>query len=212
MSMLGVSFLNELSSRHPILENPGALLGQMRDKVKGALHQTQKARQPQDGMDLALLAIDKRTLELRYSGANNPLILIRKAGMPPEVETENPKALATDSLQADGMALHEIKADKMPIGIYIREKPFSNTRVQLLPGDRLYTFSDGFKDQWGGPNGETFKSKRFKELLLRMAPMPPQQQKNILHQALIDWMGTRYTQVDDVLVLCVTVPDLPAGG
>ncbi len=183
MSMLGVSFLNEIVSAKS-LDNAGEILSRLRDKVKKSLHQTDVNSVSQDGMDVAFYIINTETLELQYSGAYNPLFIVRKNQ---EVE------------------LIEIKADRQPIAIFMREKEFSSYNIQLQKGDCLYTFSDGYADQFGGQKGQKFKLKNFKQILLDIYDLPMKEQKQILKSTLEDWMGNTHEQLDDILVLGVRV-------
>ena len=127
MSIMGVSFLNEiLSIRGPVKSS--RILNLLRERVMKALHQRGHELENKDAMDMALCIFNPKTMELQYSGANNPLYHIRKK------------------------VLTEIKADKMPVGINaIEEESFTNHSLQLKPGDIVYIFSDGFADQFGGP-------------------------------------------------------------
>jgi serine phosphatase RsbU (regulator of sigma subunit) len=183
MSMLGVSFLNEIVSAKS-LDNAGEILNRLRDKVKKSLHQTDVNSVSQDGMDIAFYIINTETLELQYSGAYNPLFIVRK-----NQEAE----------------LIEIKADRQPIAIFMREKEFSSYNIQLQKGDCLYTFSDGYADQFGGKKGQKFKLKNFKQILLDIYDLPMKEQKQILKSTLENWMGNAHEQLDDILVLGVRV-------
>lgn len=183
MSMLGVSFLNEIVSAKS-LDNAGEILNRLRDKVKKSLHQTDVNSASQDGMDVAFYIINTETLELQFSGAYNPLFIVRK-----NKEAE----------------LIEIKADRQPIAIYMREKDFSSYNIQLQKGDCLYTFSDGYADQFGGLKGQKFKLKNFKQILLDIYDLPMKEQKQILDDTLKNWMGDKHEQLDDILVLGVRV-------
>ncbi|MFC2087913.1 tetratricopeptide repeat protein, partial [Bacteroidota bacterium] len=143
MSMLGVSFLNEIVNR---LENPEShiILNQLRNTVKTTLDQRGKEGEAKDGMDIALTILDIKNMKGEYSGAYNPMYIYRKG------EEE----------------VIEFKADKMPIGIYHKEKEsFTKNEFNLKPGDTIYTFSDGYVDQFGGEHGRKFMSKPFKRLL-----------------------------------------------
>ncbi len=97
----------------------------------------------QDGMDIAICVIDKQISSLTFSGAFNPLCLIRDS----EVIT--------------------IPADRMPVGISSKsDDPFTNHKIDIKKGDKIYLFSDGFHDQFGGMNNKKLKSGPFKKLLL----------------------------------------------
>jgi len=180
MSMLGVSFLNEIVNRHDIT-SANAILNQLRTDVKKTLGQEGKEGEAKDGMDLALCIVDLEKLKLQYAGAYNPFYLYRNN------------------------ELIEIKADRMPIGIYINEKEtFSNHEIELQKGDVFYIFSDGFQDQFGGEDGSKFKTKNFKKLLLEIHQKPMEEQHKLLEETIDDWRG-RWEQVDDIIVMGVRV-------
>ncbi|MGE4287289.1 MAG: tetratricopeptide repeat protein [Salinivirgaceae bacterium] len=180
MSMLGISFLNEIIQRETELSCSN-ILNKLRENVIASLRQTGKVGEAKDGMDLTIIIIDKNTQSLQYSGAYNPLLLIRQG------------------------ELIQYKADKMPIGISDKsENPFSNQEIQLAKNDTLYLFSDGYVDQFGGPDNSKFKSKPFKELLLSIQSEPMQKQHQILDQTLESWKGTG-EQIDDILVVGIRI-------
>jgi len=131
-----------------------------------------------DGMDMALCVIDPSKKKLHYAGAYNPLILIR------------------------GQELIQYKADKLPIGSVEGDimPKFTNHEIEIQEGDCLYMFSDGYPDQFGGPKGKKFMSKRFRELLFDIHEKPIDEQEKILDQTLKDWMGDT-EQIDDILVI-----------
>ncbi|UCG28538.1 MAG: SpoIIE family protein phosphatase, partial [Bacteroidales bacterium] len=157
------------------------ILNELRAHVIKSLRQTGKEGESKDGMDIALCIIDTENMELEFSGANNPLLLVRN-----------------EELQV-------FKGDKMPIGIHHRAKePFNLHTINLQEGDILYTHSDGYVDQFGGPEGKKFMSKKFKELLVEIHKKDMQEQKSILENTLMDWMKNT-EQVDDVLVMGVRI-------
>ncbi len=101
--------------------------------------------------------------------------------------------------------LIEIKGDRMPIGIYIKElTPFTNNEIQVQPGDIIYIFSDGYVDQFGGEKGKKFKSKSFKELLFSIHNKTMEEQKIFLDKTIEDWRGN-LEQVDDILVIGIRI-------
>jgi serine phosphatase RsbU (regulator of sigma subunit) len=175
MSMLGISLLNELIMNEG-MNNPGDILNSLRQRLKMYLKQTGKIDESKDGMDMALIVINPNTFEVKYAGANNPIYIIR------------------DRL------LTEYKAIKNPIGIYLNEQDFRSETIQLQKGDRIYMFSDGYIDQFGGENGYKLKSGKFKELLLALHTKPMDEQKQMLDKAFNAWRG-KYDQVDDILIL-----------
>jgi serine phosphatase RsbU (regulator of sigma subunit) len=103
-------------------------------------------------------------------------------------------------MRNENYELTQIKPDKMPIGIYIKNNPFTYNEVQLIKDDSLYIFSDGYIDQFGGDKGSKFMTKRFKQLLLSVQAKPMEEQKEILDKNIEEWKnGTE--QVDDILVI-----------
>lgn len=177
MSMLGTAFLNEIINKEEKI-TADEILNQLRDHVVESLHQTGDSDEAKDGMDMALCVIDHEANELHFSGAFNPLYLIRNN------------------------EITEYKADKMPIGIYLkaRDDKFSSETIKLKPNDTFYMFSDGYVDQFGGEKRKKFMSKNFKELLLRIKDENMPKQKEILNTTIEEWM-INTEQVDDILVI-----------
>ena len=175
MSIMGVSFLNEiLSTRGPVKSS--RILNLLRERVMKALHQKGHELENKDAMDMALCVFNPKTLELQYSGANNPLYHIRKN------------------------VLTEIKADKMPVGINaIEEESFTNHSLQLKRGDIVYIFSDGYADQFGGPQNKKFKYGPLKELLIGISNQSMEKQRDELDRVITTWKGDEY-QIDDILI------------
>ncbi|TVR72593.1 MAG: hypothetical protein EA408_06545 [Marinilabiliales bacterium] len=181
MSMLGIAFLNEVVNKSPDDVTAAEILNQLREQVIASLHQTGKTGEAQDGMDISLFILDMENRNLEFAGANNPLLIIRNN------------------------ELIEIKGDKMPIGIHDRaNQPFTNHVVKLEDGDVIYTFSDGYQDQFGGPKGKKYMIKRLKQLLLDIHQKPMSEQVEILLMELEEWQGS-FERVDDIIVMGVRV-------
>ncbi|RLD75262.1 MAG: hypothetical protein DRJ10_15595 [Bacteroidetes bacterium] len=188
MSMLGISFLNEIIAEFNDEFKAATILNRMRQEVKKQLRQTSNNTEVKDGMDMALCAIDYDKMQVQFAGANNPLYIIRNID----------GKLASE--------IEEIKPDKMPIGVYLRElESFTNHVIDIKKGDLLYTFSDGFYDQFGGETGEKFKKRRFRELLLSVAHLSMKEQKAKIENTLANWMGDEHEQIDDITVIGVRV-------
>lgn len=179
MSVLGISFLNDILSKGRIYK-ANEILEKMRALVKRSFHQEDgKKVKASDGMDMAMCIINNETLEMDFAGANNPLFLIRNNN------------------------LIVLKATRSPIGNHPFEKPFENEELSLQKGDQIYMFSDGFIDQFGGNRGRKFLKKNFQRLLLHInkEKLPMEEEKDILSIALKEWQGNKYKQVDDILIL-----------
>jgi len=179
MSMLGVAFLNEIVNKDHITE-PDLILNQLREKVIQALQQQGLTGEARDGMDIAIICVDKAAKKLSFAGAYNPLIMIRNGEI---VETAG---------------------DKMPIGIYENMPPFRRHNIDIDKGDVFYMSSDGYEDQFGGLVGKKFKSKQFKQLLLEIHKQPMEKQKEVLEKSFEEWKGD-LPQVDDIVVVGLSI-------
>ncbi len=181
MSLLGVSFLKEIINKIAEVK-ANTILDMLRETVINALNQAggENEGQTKDGMDMALCILDLNSFELQFSGANNPLYLIRNG------------------------ELIETKADKMPIGVYDFKQPFSNNIIPLQKNDSFYIFSDGYADQFGGPKGKKFMYKKLKELLISIQDKTMQEQIKIIDKTIKDWQGDLF-QVDDQLIIGIKI-------
>ncbi|MCF6366282.1 MAG: tetratricopeptide repeat protein [Bacteroidales bacterium] len=179
MSMLGITFLNEIVNKDRISE-AGKILDKLRAKIIDSLHQTDG--ESKDGMDMAISVIDTKKQEIQYAGAYNPLYII----------------------SADENNVYNIKkisADRMPIGIHLKmDDDFTNHVIKYNKGDSVYMFSDGYMDQFGGENGRKLKSRKFQELLLTIQDKTMAEQKDILDKFLNKWKGD-LEQLDDIIII-----------
>lgn len=180
MSLLGISFLNEIVNAKPYIEAK-EILEELRQKVIKALGETGGESQPKDGMDMALVIIDHDKETMEFSGANNPAYIIRNG------------------------ELIELKAVRAPIGYYRKLKPFTTETIELEPNDTIYLFSDGFSDQFGGPDGHSkFTKKRFKQMFIELnsVQIPLAEQKKLIWEIFEKWKGNN-RQIDDVMIISI---------
>lgn len=181
MSMLGIAFLNEIIQRKSVL-SASDVLNSLRDNIAAYLQNDAHETKSTDGMDIALLIIDEANRRLQFAGAARSLIQIR-AG-----------------------ELTEWKGDRMSVGKTNRyiKKDFQTTSLTTEKGDSFYLFSDGYTDQFGGPYGKKFKKRNLKELLLNIAYLSPENQKEILADHFDSWKAD-LPQTDDVLVCGIRI-------
>lgn len=177
MSMIGSSLLNEIVNEKGIVE-PAQILFALKQGVIKALNKHPSADQTKDGMDIAICSIPKTGNKIEFAGANNPLWMIRNG------------------------EILEHRGDRQPVGIYgdNLDTPYTNHEVEVLSGDTVYIFSDGYADQFGGPNGKKFKYSQFKKLLVDINEEPMVKQRDVLNTAIEQWMGEE-EQIDDILVV-----------
>jgi phosphoserine phosphatase RsbU/P len=175
MSILGVTLLNETVIREKISE-PHLILNRLREKIIEALGQKGISSEVKDGMDGSLISFDQTSKNLIYSGAYNPLYIIR-----------NNKII-------------EWKGDKMPLSYHPKMMGFSRHKIKTKPRDLIYLFTDGYMDQFGGQKKKKFLSAQFKEVLLKNHKKPLAEQKQLLLDTYLDWRGNE-EQVDDITVV-----------
>jgi serine phosphatase RsbU (regulator of sigma subunit) len=186
MSMLGMSFLNEIVIENVNLK-PADILNKLRKKIINALeHGGTGQIEQKDGMDMALCVWHKNTNILEYAGANNPVWIMR-----PIKDTRAHEII-------------ELKANRMPVGYHYDTKDFTDLKFQLQKGDAIYMFTDGFVDQFGGPDGKKYKSKKFKEMLLSIQHLCMKDQALMINKEFNDWRGNN-EQIDDLCLVGVKV-------
>ena len=176
MTMAGTAFLNEILSKN-INQHAGDMLFELRNLVMKLLKQKGEEGEAADGMDIALLILDKKNNSIEFAGANNPLYLVRNE------------------------ELIIYKGDRMPIGIHILlNRPFENQMIETQLGDTIYLFTDGYADQFGGPRNKKFRYNQFQNKILEIHKLPLEKQKEDLLRTLIDWKG-KNQQVDDIMIV-----------
>ncbi len=201
MSIVGNSYLRQ-SVHEEHINSTGDALGFLNEGVCRTLRQDFSKSTVRDGMDIAFCALNYSKMELYFSGAKNPVFIIRNEKLNEIEETKrNPVYDEENKLY-----LNEIKGDSHPIGAYIGEtlKPFKTHKIKLKKGDVIYVFSDGFADQFGGEKGKKYNIKNFKKLLLKISQLPMDKQKEILIKEFNQWKGP-LEQVDDICVIGVSV-------
>jgi len=186
VSVVGNNGLNRCVKEYGI-HDTGKILDKLSELVEETFEKSEN--ELKDGMDISILKIKtdsidgaSKKIELQWSGANNPLWIIKK----------------------DTQLLEEIKANKQPVGKFMERKNFTSHSLFLEKGDRLYLFTDGYADQFGGPKGKKFKYKQLEDLLLSTFELPFSDQKNILEASLIKWKG-ELEQVDDICIIGISI-------
>lgn len=180
MSMLGISFLNEIVNKQENLV-ANEILNQLRDIVSDTLRQAGKKDEFDtpilDGINIVIVVIDLEKKVLQYSGSYNSLFMFRDNN------------------------LSVLKTDKKTIGMFVKNRDsFTNNYIQIKNDDTFYMFSDGYIDQFDQDGLQRFKFSRFKELLHSIQEMPLIEQKAILEKTLENWKGNN-DQIDDITVL-----------
>ncbi len=179
VSVVCSNALNKVVNEMGIYD-PGKLLDEVRniviERFKGSQNEIK------DGMDISLAVYHRTTKTLNWAGAYNPLWMIR----------EKDKSFV------------EIKGDKQPIGKCDHMTPFKTHQVELSKGDKLYLFTDGFADQFGGDKGKKIRSKTMRELVIKYNHFTMKEQMSFLEKFFVEWMGD-LEQLDDICIIGVEI-------
>jgi PAS domain S-box-containing protein len=177
LSLIGYFLLNDIVRSRKITD-PGIILDQLDEGVTETLRQDQDDSETKDGMDIALCRINTQTRHVEYAGAHRPLYVMKNG------------------------ELEEFKGNKFAIGggIYKNQTKFTNHKIDLNQGDSIYFCSDGFPDQFGGPDNRKFGPKQLRDLINRVHHMPMQEASKIFDHEWESWKGDQ-KQTDDVLLI-----------
>jgi serine phosphatase RsbU (regulator of sigma subunit) len=176
MSMLGISFLEEIINTNKITD-PGLILDNLSREVVRALRQKGSFSDTKDGMDISICVVDRNTNKLQFAGAYNNLYHVRKG------------------------VLNEYTADRIPIGYNEDpDKKFTTQLIDTQPEDLIYMYSDGYADQFGGTNHKKFKYTTLKEKIIEIQNLPLREQRNRLEKTFLEWKGHE-EQTDDVMLV-----------
>ncbi len=200
MSIMGHDGLQRAVSGFQ-LKKPDQILEKLNEIVQDTLQSDNTKSDVKDGMDMAFCVYHPKKMLLEFSGANNPLYIIRAADK--EALMRNNEPMEPTMTNYD-FTLYETKPNKQPIGPYIHRVPFVMHTFQLLPGDSIYIFSDGYADQFGGPRGRKFMYKNFKNTLLKNQVEDMAKQKSFYNQIINAWMAN-HEQIDDICLMGVKV-------
>ncbi len=194
MSMLGVSFLNEIVLKGDIIR-PASILRTLRSYIIGALKQKDEWNSQRDGMDMSLISLNTKTKQCYWAGANSPLWIVRA----------NQKVTGPDFTPH----VEEVKPNPIPVAVHVFMSEFTDHMLQLNSGDKIYMFSDGYPDQFGGPEGKKFNMhKAFRKLIAQTSTLPMKEQGRVLENTFDNWVnsnGKEYEQIDDVTVLGILI-------
>ncbi len=173
LTMLGINIIHGII-KHQKIKEPAKILNLLRNRIKDIFKGVEKNNT--NGIDIAFCSVNTETNVLQYAGAFNPLWIYRDD------------------------ELIELKANRNPIGYYPVEKDFTNHTIQLQNKDKIYLFSDGFKDQIGGKGIQKYNNKRFKELFVTNAGLSMKKQKTIFTKELEKWQADN-EQIDDITIM-----------
>ena len=194
MSIIGMFGLNQIVSELNET-NPGEVLQNLNELFHKSFEQ-REGSEIFDGMDIAFCNYNPETRELRYSGANIYLNIVRKS---------NSQKVSNIILnQNETHTLYQVKCERQSIGYVTEKVSFVTHSIQLEKDDIIYLYTDGFTDQFGGPNGKKFRLVDFRNMLCSIASYPMAKQKDFLLEIFSEWKGDN-VQVDDVTVMGIRI-------
>ena len=175
LTMLGASALQEIAATKQ--RSASKILELLRVNIKSLLHQENcELASDTDGMNIALIVVNKKTMIMDYAGAMLPLYYIR--------EDE----------------IFKIEPTRSPVGFHFRELPFESVKLQLKNGDCIYLGTDGYAAQVGGDNNKKIKSRRYRDLLVKFHKLPMRFQAIELMRFFLNWKKDN-EQIDDILLV-----------
>lgn len=177
MSLIGFLHLNHICE-HQATDSPAFILDQLHKGVVSTLKQDAEGNSAADGMDVAICAVNTKTNEVAYAGAHRPLYHLRNG------------------------EIIQYKGDRFPVGgaQYKKRTPFQDFRFKAEPGDSIFFFSDGFPDQFGGPEKLKFGPKRIRNIIEENSGKTMPEIHDLFERNFIDWKG-EHKQMDDVLLI-----------
>jgi len=197
MSIIGYDGLNRAINEYEITKSD-KIVNALNDSVTETLRHTGSV-DIKDGMDISLCVYNSQSLLMEYTGAKNPVYIIRKIN---SLDVDNSP---TEALASNGdFFLFEIKADRMSIEPTKEIRKFTPHKVQLEKDDRVYIFTDGYPDQFGGELGKKLSYRNFRNILLDIQMLSMEDQKNQLEIELEKWQGV-HQQLDDILIIGVKI-------
>lgn len=178
MSMIGLELLQKIINEMKVDESDQILLTLNRELESAFFKEESGKAMIKDGIEMSICVIDREDMEMEFSGAFLPVYIVRDD------------------------KLIEIKGDKQNVVQSFAEVSFNRSSFRLREGDILYLFSDGYADQFGGPDNKKFMYRRLRHILLTISKYPLGDQKRILDETITAWMQD-YEQIDDMMIMGV---------
>ena len=182
MSGALVSMIGFLSLNRAIVElsdpNPAEILNKLDSIFQTEFNHSHEDFNSKIGMDIALITLDLEAMKLEFSGAFNPLYIVRNG------------------------ELIRFKANHYMLGIEVDEffHNFTNHQIDVFPGDSMYIFSDGMADQFGSKTSKKFSYERLRKTFVALSELDMKDQREELRRIWLEWKGDQ-EQTDDILVM-----------
>jgi len=176
MSMIGLELIQKIINEFRVDDTDQVLLTMNRELESAFFKEESGKAMIKDGIEMGICIIDKKTRLMEFSGAFLPVYIVRDD------------------------KLIEIKGDKKNVVQSFAMVSFNRSTFTLREGDLLYLFSDGYADQFGGPENKKFMYRRLRHILLTISKYPLADQQRILDETIESWMEG-HDQIDDMMIL-----------
>ena len=176
MSMIGLELIHKIINDMKVDDSDQVLLTMNRELESAFFKEESGKPIIKDGIEMSICIIDKKTRLMEFSGAFLPVYIVRDD------------------------KLIEIKGDKKNVVQSFAMVSFNRSTFTLQEGDLLYLFSDGYADQFGGPENKKFMYRRLRHILLTISKYPLPDQQRILDETIDSWMEG-HDQIDDMMIL-----------
>lgn len=201
VSLVSQNALNR-SIREFKLTDPGQILDKMNELFEEILRQRES--ESKDQVDISLCCYSEKEGKVFFAGANNPLVICR-----PE---SNGNVIINNSwsepkLKNKEYLLYDIRGDRKSIGNYDSEiLNFKTNEIEVKAGDRIYVYTDGIVDQFGGPDGKKFRAKNLRSMILKAQEVDFVKQKQFIEVSIEEWkQGDKYELLDDMCIVAVEI-------
>lgn len=178
MSMIGLELIHKIINDMKVDDSDQVLITMNRELESAFFKEESGKPIIKDGIEMSICIIDKKTRVMEFSGAFLPVYIVRDD------------------------KLIEIKGDKKNVVQSFAMVSFNRSTFTLQEGDLLYLFSDGYADQFGGPENKKFMYRRLRHILLTISKYPLPDQQRILDETIDSWMEG-HDQIDDMMILGV---------
>lgn len=194
ISMLGSTFLQEIIVQ---TKEPAQILNELRRRVIEGLDQNENSELI-DGMDISIIRLNRKTNLMTVAGAMNPVYIVRPN------KGEETLDICKLYEEDEQLRIYGTKPNKQPIGFYFKMSDFTQDEIQLFEGDEIYLLSDGYVDQYGGPNDKKFMRRQLFRLFIELYGKEANVQKDILWNTMENWMGDQ-EQIDDISIIGIKI-------
>lgn len=180
LNIAGNAILRQVIKTDGVIE-PHDIIEKLDVELSNLFNDYKTVGETNDGMDIVLVKLNQVTGQAKICNAGRPLFIVRNGKM------------------------IEFGKGNFAVGYSsLYNKEFTSEQINLLKGDKIYLFTDGYTDQFGGENIKKFNRSRFRKMLIALENYSMTDQKEMLDLTFHDWKGSQ-DQIDDVCVVGILI-------